>query len=105
MAVDKGKLEQFLNSLPLLLDEKRMWYRIGFYVEPTASSINSRTGARRIECVDAAGNHFYLSETVGLNIRRTSMDWWEGERTKPRAQEIKKDVPVTPYDELEVTRG
>jgi len=104
MPIDKSKLEQFLNNLPILMDEKKMWYRLGFYIYPNPNA-KSLQGEPKTQIVDALAQAQLLSPTSALNIRISIIDWWEGEKLKPRAAEVNKPVPVGPYDELETERG
>ena len=108
MAADKSKLETYLNSLPLLKDEKLMWYRLGFYISSVSTGRDNRTFSAESTWVDAAGNEREISSTFSNNIRKTCIEWWQAEKAKPRAEELGKKVERTPFDtldELESSRG
>lgn len=100
MAADKTKLEIFLNSRSLLREEKKMWYRVGFYVYPDAT-VTDNYGTKKTQIVDATGNIGQLGIVMAQNLRVTILEWWQGEKIKPRREELKQDIEVGPYDELE----
>lgn len=106
MSLDKKKLEDLLNEQPILLDEKRMWFTLGFYIfsHPTTTD---RDGYKQTVIVDACGNQHSLNAVSSKNIRMTILEWWEGEKKKGQqqkaaqeAQQTKK-IEVGPYDDLE----
>lgn len=108
MAFDKTKLETVLNEQPILLEEKKMWYRLGFYIYPNATTHNSRTSVPETYVVDAMGNKEQIDRTVAYNMRLAVLAWWEVESKAPRANEKGKTLVNSPYDsldELEAGRG
>lgn len=104
MAIIKDKLEAYLNKLPLLKEEKLMWYRIGFYIS-AAPTDKDKYGSPMHTWYDCAGNERSFNANFSTNIRQVVLEWWQAEKSKPRAKELGKQVEVTPYDELEVERG
>lgn len=104
MATNKAKLEEYLNKLPLLEEEKRMWYRLGFYISAAPTSID-KNGSPIHSWYDCAGNEKFVNANFSTNIRTTVLEWWQAERSKPRAKELGKQVELGPFDGLEVERG
>lgn len=107
MAIDKSRLSEFLNTQPLMLEEKKMWYRLGFYVFPNPNATN-RYGNDETYLVDSMGNKEAIDKTVAFNLRVAALSWWEVEAVKPRANEKEKTTVVASsdsLDELESSRG
>lgn len=106
MPLDRSKLWEYLNKKTILLDEKMMWYRLGFYVYPESTTKDSNNTPKTY-MVDAAGNLTIIGTAVATNLRMTSIEWWESEKKKPRSSEVKKtqDVETGPLDELENRNG
>lgn len=98
MALDKTKLKLYLNDLPILTDEKRMWFRLGYYVQaPTIMP-------SKVKLIDGAMNETEVGSTVAINLRKAALEWWEIEKDKPRHTESGVALRTDAYDQLETAR-
>jgi hypothetical protein len=108
VAINKEKLWEFLNNQSILLDEKRMWYDLGFYIYPHPTAVFG--GVPKTVIVDVLLNEGHLSPVMTTNLRRTMMERWEEKKKKlarEEKEETKKEIPkqenqaTDPLDELE----
>lgn len=103
MAIDKTKLSELLGKMPLFLDEKRMWHRLGFFIYSSPNNVQG--GWPKTDIVDHMGQAIPVNPNFANNLRVCLIEWWEGEKKKPRSQETNTEVQVGPFDELEMPRG
>lgn len=101
--INKSKLEAYLNEQDILKEERKMWYRLGFYIHSGPTEKDSY-GRSSTVMVDVLCNRTLVSPNIASNLRRTMIEWWEAEKICPRTKELGKSTEVTPFDQLEVQR-
>lgn len=91
------KLKEVLDARQLLAEEKKMWLRVGLYITSEAiekvfyKDNGTREWRKVVILFDGCGNETCISQVMGNNIRRTVLDWWQVEKTKPRLKEAEYD--------------
>jgi hypothetical protein len=104
MSMDKSKLVAYLDNLPLLEDEKAMWKKIGFYIEAVPSKKEQLSSmATASVVVDNYGKEGQVGSIVGKNLRLAIIEWWQGERVKPKSLDVL--VEANTLSELENRNG
>lgn len=103
MSIDKSKLESFLKDIPLVEDEKKMWIRVGFYIEAVPSQKDTLGYVTAHRVVSNTGVSSNLPSLVAKDMRLAVIDWWQSEKVKPRSLEV--PVDVSRLSELENRNG
>lgn len=100
--INKQALETLLADLPILNEEKRMWYRAGFYITVYSTDTYGSTNSSTI--YDHTGTKSNINYNVGLNLRKATIATWENEKELPEGKQAKK-TRQEPFDELENRNG